>query len=106
MASQRKKDTLKVVSQECQEGGCTLGKGIFFCLFWFFNIQVHLPSQTVFCNWPVRRTPLGYVTAVDISPHSKYLAIGNAKGRVLLYRYLLPAFRHHKKTTAFPFPLV
>ena len=40
----------------------------------------------MFFNWPVRKTPLSYVSGVDISPQGKYLAVGNAKGRVLLYR--------------------
>ncbi|RYY32600.1 hypothetical protein EON62_05160 [archaeon] len=47
---------------------------------------VHCASGTVFSNWPTARTPLHYVTATDFSPHSGYLAVGNDKGRVLLYR--------------------
>ncbi|KAF7724742.1 U3 snoRNP protein [Apophysomyces ossiformis] len=46
---------------------------------------VHLPSCTVYSSWPTDKTPLGYVSAFDFSPNSDYLAIGNAKGRVLLY---------------------
>ncbi|KAI9911847.1 hypothetical protein PsorP6_009043 [Peronosclerospora sorghi] len=48
--------------------------------------MVHMPSLTVFSNWPTAQTPLHYVTAMDFSPNSGYFAIGNAKGRVLLYR--------------------
>ena len=59
MASRRKKDSLKIV---------------------------HLPSFTVFSNWPTTGTPLRYVSAIDISPNSGFLAIGNDRGRVLLYR--------------------
>ncbi|KAH9102585.1 hypothetical protein AeMF1_020872 [Aphanomyces euteiches] len=48
--------------------------------------MVHLPSMTVFANWPTPKTPLHYVTAMDFSPTSGYFAVGNARGRVLLYR--------------------
>lgn len=54
----------------------------------FLCVQVHVPSLTVFANWPTRGTPLSYVTALDVSPQSHYLAIGNDKGKVLLYRYV------------------
>lgn len=47
---------------------------------------VHLPSATVFPNWPTSGTPLSYVQCFDFSPSSGYLAIGNDKGKVLLYR--------------------
>ncbi|KAG6887997.1 hypothetical protein C0995_011102 [Termitomyces sp. Mi166 len=46
---------------------------------------VHTPSLTSFANWPTSGTPLGHVTAVDFSARSEYLAIGNTRGRVLLY---------------------
>lgn len=46
---------------------------------------VHVPTGGVFSNWPTERTPLGYVSAFSFSPNSDYLAIGNRKGRVLLY---------------------
>ncbi|KIK65860.1 hypothetical protein GYMLUDRAFT_38337 [Collybiopsis luxurians FD-317 M1] len=46
---------------------------------------IHLPSLTAFSNWPTSSTPLGHVTAVDFSARSEYLAIGNTRGRVLLY---------------------
>ena len=59
MASRRKKDSLKVL---------------------------HLPSLTVFANWPTTATPLRYVSALDVSPNSGFLACGNDRGRVLLYR--------------------
>lgn len=48
--------------------------------------MVHVPSFTVFSNWPTPKTPLHYVSAMDFSPHSGYFAVGNARGRVLLYR--------------------
>lgn len=46
---------------------------------------IHLPSLTSFSNWPTSSTPLGHVTAVDFSAQSEYIAIGNTRGRVLLY---------------------
>lgn len=47
---------------------------------------VHVPSYTVFKNWPTSRTPLGYVHSLCFSPKGGFLAAGNAKGKVLLYR--------------------
>ncbi|KAI8983300.1 WD40-repeat-containing domain protein [Trametes punicea] len=47
--------------------------------------MVHLPSLTVFSNWPTSSTPLGHVTSVDFSACSEYVAVGNNRGRVLLY---------------------
>lgn len=47
---------------------------------------LHVPSMTVFSNWPTSKSPLHYVHSAAYSPHSGYLAIGNARGRVLLYR--------------------
>ncbi|KAF7327524.1 Methyltransf-2 domain-containing protein [Mycena kentingensis (nom. inval.)] len=49
---------------------------------------VHPPSLTAFSNWPTSSTPLGHITAIDFSPGSEYLAIGNTRGRVLLYHML------------------
>ena len=59
MSSRRKKDSLKLV---------------------------HTATGTVFANWPTSSTPLHYVTSLDFSPNSGYMAIGNDRGRVLLYR--------------------
>ncbi len=47
---------------------------------------IHVPTGTVFSNWPGQRTPLHKVTAIDFSPGGAYLAVGNRKGKVLLYR--------------------
>jgi U3 small nucleolar RNA-associated protein 18 len=47
---------------------------------------VHLPSCTVFSNWPSSKTPLHYVWCTAFSPTGGYLAVGNARGRALLYR--------------------
>lgn len=47
---------------------------------------IHVRSLTAFSNWPTSRTPLHYVHSACFSPKGGYLAIGNARGRVLLYR--------------------
>lgn len=48
--------------------------------------MVHLPSLTVFSNWPTSGTPLGHVSDVAFSTHgSQYVAVGNTRGRVLVY---------------------
>eukprot|EP00299_Pterocystis_sp_00344_P008491 c3247_g1_i1.p1 GENE.c3247_g1_i1~~c3247_g1_i1.p1 ORF type:complete len:517 (-),score=115.27 c3247_g1_i1:9-1559(-) len=47
---------------------------------------VHIPSYHVFKNWPTLSTPLNYVSVVDFSSHGGYMAVGNDKGAVLLYR--------------------
>jgi U3 small nucleolar RNA-associated protein 18 len=47
---------------------------------------VHLPSLTVFSNWPTSRSPLHCVHAACFSPGGGFLAIGNARGHVLMYR--------------------
>jgi U3 small nucleolar RNA-associated protein 18 len=47
---------------------------------------LHIPTITVFQNFPTSNSPLGFISAVSFSPDSKYLTIGNQKGRVLLYR--------------------
>lgn len=47
---------------------------------------VHLASRTVFSNWPTSSTPLHTVSTMEFSNNSGYLAVGNARGRVLLYR--------------------
>ncbi|KAG8849908.1 hypothetical protein FRB91_009524 [Serendipita sp. 411] len=46
---------------------------------------VHLPSLSVFSNWPTFNSPLGRINTSAFSPNSEYLAIGNTGGRVLLY---------------------
>jgi len=47
---------------------------------------VHAGSSTVFATWPTDRTPLHRVTAIDFSRRDGYLAIGNERGKVLLYQ--------------------
>ena len=47
---------------------------------------VHLPTCTTYQNWPTSKTPLHYVHCTAFSPQSGYLAVGNARGKCLLYR--------------------
>lgn len=47
---------------------------------------VHLPSCTVFSNWPTSGTPLGKVTSTAFSPRGEMLAVGNEQGKVRLWR--------------------
>ncbi|XP_062976272.1 U3 small nucleolar RNA-associated protein 18 homolog [Elgaria multicarinata webbii] len=48
---------------------------------------VHLPSLTVFSNFPVFRRKLIYLAnSMDFSPRSGYFSIANNKGKALLYR--------------------
>ena len=47
----------------------------------------HTRTGGVFANWPTARTPLATVTGgAVVSPGGGYLAVGNDRGRVLLYR--------------------
>ena len=47
---------------------------------------VHLPSGSVYSNWPTSGTPLGKVTSAVFSPNNEILAIGNEAGKVTLWR--------------------
>ncbi|CAK7213110.1 U3 snoRNP protein [Sporothrix eucalyptigena] len=46
---------------------------------------VHLPSATVYRNWPTSKTPLGRITAVAFGRDSDFLAIGNDVGKTRLW---------------------
>lgn len=46
---------------------------------------VHLPSCTVYRNWPTDRTPLGRVSSVALSPDGALLAVGNEQGAIRLW---------------------
>lgn len=46
---------------------------------------VHLPSCTVYRNWPTAATPLGRVSAVGWSANSEMLGVGNEQGKVRLW---------------------
>lgn len=47
---------------------------------------IHSASCTPFTNWPTERTPVRYPFALDFSPKGGFLAVGNDRGCVLLYR--------------------
>jgi U3 small nucleolar RNA-associated protein 18 len=47
---------------------------------------LHVPSLSVFTNWPTERTPLRRVHSLAFSPTSRYLTLGNNRGSVLLYQ--------------------
>ncbi|KAB0362130.1 hypothetical protein FD754_006286 [Muntiacus muntjak] len=48
---------------------------------------VHLPSFTVFSNFPVvKKKNISLVHTMDFSPRSGYFALGNEKGKALMYR--------------------
>ena len=46
---------------------------------------MHLPSCTVYRNWPTDRTPLGRVSSVALSPDGGLLAVGNEQGKIRLW---------------------
>ena len=46
---------------------------------------VHLPSCSLYRNWPTDKTPLGRVTSVALSPDGMYLAVGNEQGKIRLW---------------------
>ncbi|KAJ2018378.1 U3 snoRNP protein [Coemansia sp. S680] len=46
---------------------------------------VHLPTGTVFANWPSMSSHLGNVQCIDFSPQSGFMAVGNDSGKALLY---------------------
>ena len=46
---------------------------------------VHLPSCTVYRNWPTDKTPLGRVSSVAISRDGGWLAVGSEGGKVRLW---------------------
>jgi U3 small nucleolar RNA-associated protein 18 len=75
MASRWKRDALRIgTSQECTSVKTMLILSI-----------VHLPSCTVYKNWPTSSTPLGRITAVAISPSSEMLAVANEQGKIRLW---------------------
>jgi len=48
--------------------------------------MLHLGSRTIFSNWPTADTPLRKVQCMAFSPGGAYFAVGNDRGKVLLYR--------------------
>lgn len=47
--------------------------------------MVHLPSCTVYRNWPTSTTPLGRITGVAFGPGSDVLAVANEAGKIRLW---------------------
>ena len=45
-----------------------------------------MPSCSVYSNWPTEKTPLKTVHSMDFNQTGNLLAVGNSKGRVLLYQ--------------------
>ncbi|OLL22632.1 putative U3 small nucleolar RNA-associated protein 18 [Neolecta irregularis DAH-3] len=48
--------------------------------------MVHIPSCSVYKNWPAQTTPLGRVGCLEFSPHGEMITIGNEQGRVGLWK--------------------
>ncbi|EYE93884.1 WD40 repeat domain-containing protein [Aspergillus ruber CBS 135680] len=46
---------------------------------------VHLPTCTVYRNWPTSNTPMGRISSVAVSPNSELLAVANEQGRIRLW---------------------
>lgn len=46
---------------------------------------IHLPTCTVYRNWPTSQTPLGRVTAVAFRNSSDLLAVANEQGKIRLF---------------------
>ncbi|KAK9278648.1 hypothetical protein L1049_028221 [Liquidambar formosana] len=47
---------------------------------------IHIPSFTVFSNWPPPNKTLQHPLCLDFSPGGGFMAVGNAAGKVLLYK--------------------
>lgn len=47
---------------------------------------IHVPSLSVFSNWPPPNQILHYPSCMDFSPNGGFMAMGNAAGKVLLYK--------------------
>jgi len=47
---------------------------------------LHIPSLTVFSNWPTSKSGLGYIQSITFSPASGFLAVGNDAGKAMLFR--------------------
>lgn len=46
---------------------------------------IHLPSCSVFSNWPTDKTPFGRISAIALSRDGGYLAVGNDQGQIRLW---------------------
>ncbi|CAN1166441.1 U3 small nucleolar RNA-associated protein 18 homolog [Linum perenne] len=47
---------------------------------------IHVPSFTAFSNWPPPNQTIHYPRCLDFSPGGGFMAVGNAAGKVLLYK--------------------
>ncbi|CAN1225617.1 U3 small nucleolar RNA-associated protein 18 homolog [Linum grandiflorum] len=47
---------------------------------------IHVPSFTAFSNWPPPNKTIHYPRCLDFSPGGGFMAVGNAAGKVLLYK--------------------
>lgn len=63
------------------------GQLLAFSSFWKKDALrlVHLPSCTVYRNWPTDKTPLGKITAVAFGRGSDMLAVANEAGKIRLW---------------------
>ncbi|TIA78868.1 hypothetical protein E3P77_03685 [Wallemia ichthyophaga] len=57
---------------------------------------IHIPSFTVFQNWPTANTPLGKIQAIDFSTDGRWIVIGNHRGKLLLYH-----IKHYSDNVAY-----
>jgi U3 small nucleolar RNA-associated protein 18 len=48
--------------------------------------MLHIPSFTIFSNFPTFQTNIGMPQTINFSPNSGYLSISNKTGSALLYR--------------------
>lgn len=48
---------------------------------------VHIPSFTVFKNWPTTATPLGRITALSFTPGGEMMSVGNLAGKARLWKF-------------------
>eukprot|EP00117_Sycon_ciliatum_P035220 scpid55567/ scgid26747/ U3 small nucleolar RNA-associated protein 18 homolog len=46
----------------------------------------HFPSMSVFSNWPKLKSKLASVQCLSFSPSSEYMAMGNDRGKAMLFR--------------------
>lgn len=90
MGSRLKRDALRLgefflLSMYGREGWALMDAcGMIVSRFADYGV-VHLPSCTVYKNWPTANTPLGRITAVAISPKSEMLAVANEQGKIRLW---------------------
>ena len=50
---------------------------------------IHLPTCTVYRNWPTASTPLGRISAIAWSPKSEIMAVANEQGKIRLWEIRL-----------------